>query len=88
MMFIILKTRPLGFEVTVPTGENTALQTFVPLTVTAAQGLVAALVAQPEVAGALTPEFVAGLDAAVVERTAEVRADAEFLRAAGVRCDA
>ena len=85
MILIELKTKPLGFLIVMPTGDGqTALRGFAPLTVAAAQGLVAALLGQPEVAGALTPEFLAALDETVAEHAEVQRNDADFLRAAGV----
>jgi hypothetical protein len=88
-MIIQLKTRPLGFQVLVPVGDGErAVQAFAPMTTAAAQALVLALLAQPDVAGALAPDFMASLDEAVAERAQEARSDAEFLRAAGVAtCD-
>jgi hypothetical protein len=86
---IELKVHPLGFQVLMPIGDGEhAVRAFVPLSIAAAQALVLALLAQPDVAGALAPDFMASLDEAVAERAQEARSDAEFLRAAGVAtCD-
>jgi hypothetical protein len=85
---IQLKTAPLGFEVILPTGDGQhALRAFIPLSVSAAQGLVLALIAQPAVGGELTEDLKANLSLAVSEHAQVQSSDAEFLRAAGVRCD-
>jgi hypothetical protein len=86
-MIVKLRTSPLGFECTMPIGDDHAVRGFAPLTVTAAQSLVLALINQPEVGGELTAEFKASFDQVVAEHAAVQTSDAEFLRAAGVAYD-
>lgn len=76
-----LKTNPLGFEITLPFGDDKAVRSFVPLTAAAAQGLILALLAQPGVAGALDPGLLENIAAEAHE---QARADATFLKGVGV----
>jgi hypothetical protein len=71
-----LRTAPLGFQLTTPDGRRH----FVPLSTTAAQALILALLAQA--GGAPTPELLTAIRADAAARGA---ADEEFLKNLGVK---
>jgi hypothetical protein len=70
-----LRTAPLGFQLTTPEGNRH----FIPLTITAGQALILALLAR--VGGAPTPELLAAIRSEAAARGA---ADEEFLKNLGV----